>query len=68
MDKSVDEILSSAVKTGATGTNADWSLFAHKIKRTQNRQLQRNENIFTKWLFQHLCDQQIVHKHLRLTV
>jgi hypothetical protein len=67
VDNSVDEFFTEAVAISATGQNALWSFFVHKIKRTQNRQLQRVENGSTKWLFRDRPDQPIVHKHLALT-
>ncbi|MDY0835636.1 MULTISPECIES: hypothetical protein [unclassified Pseudomonas] len=66
MDKSVDGILAQALAASFTGQNADWSFFVHKIKRTQNRQLQRDENGSAKLLFRDRLNQPIVHKHRAL--
>jgi hypothetical protein len=51
VDNSVDEFFEEAVVISATGQKPCCSFFVHKIKRTQNRQLQRVENGSTKWLF-----------------
>jgi hypothetical protein len=53
VDNSVDEFFMKAVTISATDQKQHWSFFVHKIKRTQNRQLQRVENASTKW---RLCD------------
>jgi hypothetical protein len=66
VDNSVDGFLAKAVGASATGQKAGWSFFVHKIKCTQNRQLQRDENGSTKWLFRDMSNQLIVHKHLAL--
>ncbi|MHA6572771.1 hypothetical protein [Pseudomonas yamanorum] len=66
MDKSVDGILAQALAASFTGQNADWSFFVHKIRRTQNRQLQRDENRSAKLLFRDRLNQPIVHKHRAL--
>jgi hypothetical protein len=68
VDNSVDEFFTEAVAISATGQKHDWSFFVHKIKCTQNRQLQRVENRSTKWLFRDSPNQPIVHKHLALSV
>ncbi|MCS3415804.1 MULTISPECIES: hypothetical protein [Pseudomonas] len=66
MDNSVDGILAQAVAASFTEQNADWSFFVHKIKRTQNRQLQPDENRSAKLRFHDMSNQPIVHKHLAL--
>jgi hypothetical protein len=68
VDNSVDGIFTEAVVISATGQKPRWSFFVHKIKRTQNRQLQRVENGSTKWLFRDRPNQPIVHKHLAISV
>ncbi|VCU66141.1 unknown [92.4 - 45/67 67%] [Pseudomonas synxantha] len=68
MDNSVDGIFAEAVAMGAERQKRGWSFFVHKIKRTQNRQLQRVENGCTKWLFRDSCYQPIVHKHQTLNI
>jgi hypothetical protein len=67
VDNSVDEFFTEPVAISATDQNPPWSFFVHKIKRTQNRQLQRVENGSTKWLFRDGRNQPIVHKHLALS-
>jgi hypothetical protein len=68
VDNSVDEFFTEAVVISVTEQKAGWSFFVHKIKCTQNRQLQRVENGSTKWRFRDSCIQPIVHKHLALSV
>jgi len=68
VDNSVDEIFTEPVDICTTGHKPSWSFFVHKIKRTQNRQLRRDENGSTKWLFRDTAIQPIVHKHLALSV
>jgi hypothetical protein len=68
VDNSVDEFFTGPVATCAAGHKPRWSFFVHKIKRTQNRQLRRDENGSTKWLFRDMAIQPIVHKHLALSV
>jgi hypothetical protein len=64
VDNSVDSLFTEAVAISATDQKPPWSFFVHKIKRTQNRQLQRIENSATKSLFRGSSNQPIVHKHL----
>ncbi|HHB1450858.1 TPA: hypothetical protein ACOQZT_004709, partial [Serratia odorifera] len=64
VDNSVDEYFAEALDIGTSHPKPAWSFFVHKIKCTQNRQLQRAENCCTKWLFRDTRYQQIVHKHL----
>jgi hypothetical protein len=64
VDNSVDTFLPEAVAISATEQKPPWSFFVHKIKRTQNRQLQRIENGATKSRFPGYNNQPIVHKHL----
>jgi len=66
VDNSVDGILAEALPASFAAQNADWSFFVHKIKRTQNRQLQRDENRSAKLRFDDRSNLPIVHKHLRL--
>jgi hypothetical protein len=68
VDNSVDEFSTGPVAISATEHKPSWSFFVHKIKRTQNRQLRRDENGSTKWLFRDRAIQPIVHKHLALSV
>jgi hypothetical protein len=68
VDNSVDEFFTEAAAISATAQKACWSFFVHKIKCTQNRQLQRVENGSTKWLFRDRPNQPIVHKHRALSV
>ncbi|WP_152687606.1 hypothetical protein [Pseudomonas fildesensis] len=68
MDNSVDEIFTEAVFINATGQKPHWLFFVHTIKRTQNRQLQRDESRATKRLFRDNIYLPIVHKHLAISI
>jgi hypothetical protein len=67
VDNSVDEFFTEPVAIYVTGQKPGWSFFVHKIKRTQNRQLRRDENASTQRLFRDIALQPIVHKHLALS-